>query len=222
VLAREPISAELLGQSVAVRSKRFRLNYQVDAIDPAGVKEVAIWCTRDQGKSWSRLGSIPDPHGPFPVEVDESGLYGFRLVVVSHSGLKSKLPQPGDLADKWVRVDVDPPVARITSAPYGTNGQAGKLVINWEAHDDQLSLRPIDLAYSARPEGPWITIESGLRNTGSYAWAVPAETPEKVFLQLTARDEAGNVQVDQMNYPIDVSDLYPRGRIQGVEPILEK
>ena len=222
VLNQPAVNPELSNQPISVNTKRFRLNYQVEAIDPAGVKEVAVWTTRDDGKSWARLGSIPDPQGPFPVEVDESGLYGFRLVVISHSGLKSRLPQPGDPADKWVRVDVDPPIAKITSAPSGTDDQAGKLVINWDARDDLLALRPIELSFSTRPDGPWTTIEKGLRNTGSYAWAVPADAPERVYLRLTVRDEAGNEQVDQTSYAVDISNLYPRGRIQSVEPINDK
>ena len=165
------------------------------------------------------LGSIEDAKGPYPIEVDASGLYGFRLVVISHSGLKSRLPQPGDPADKWIRVDVDPPVAKITSAPYGAGEQAGKLVINWEALDDLLAVRPIELSYSTRPDGPWTTIEKGLRNTGSYAWSVQSDAPDRVYLRLTVRDEAGNEQFDQTSYAVDIADLYPRGRIQSVEPI---
>lgn len=218
-LSRATVMPALAGQAISVRSKRFRLNYQVEAIDPAGVKEVAVWTTRDAGKSWARLGSIPNPDGPFPVEVDESGLYGFRLVVISNSGLKSRLPQPGDPADKWVRVDVEPPVARITSAPYGADGDAGKLIIQWEASDDLLAARPIEIAYSDRPESVWTTIEKGLSNSGRYAWSVPSDAPQKIYLRLVVRDEAGNESVDQTSTPVDLSNLYPRGRIQSVEPI---
>ncbi len=219
VLTQPPITSEIQNQAISVNTKRFRLNYQVEAIDPAGVKEVAVWTTRDAGKTWERLGSIEDANGPYPVEVDESGLYGFRLVVISHSGLKSRLPQPGDPADKWIRVDADPPLAKITSAPYGSGDQAGKLVINWEANDDLLAVRPIELSYSTRPDGPWTTIEKGLRNIGSYTWCVQPDAPDRVYLRLSVRDEAGNEKVDQTSYAIDISNLYPRGRIQSVEPI---
>lgn len=219
VLSEAPTNPELAGQAIPVKSKRFRLNYQVEAIDPAGVKEVAVWMTRDGGRSWSKLGSIPDAHGPYPVEVDGSGLFGFRLVVISHSGLKSRLPQPGDSADKWVRVDVDSPLVKITSAPNGTGDQAGKLVIHWQVRDDQLALRPIEISYSTRADGPWTTIEKGVRDTGSYAWAVPADAPERVYLRVTARDEAGNQGFDQTSYAVDISNLYPHGRIQSVEPL---
>ncbi len=222
IFSQSPITSEIQSHAISVNTKRFRLNYQVEAIDPAGVKEVAVWVTRDVGKNWARLGSIEDANGPYPVEVDESGLYGFRLVVISHSGLKSRLPQPGDPADKWIRVDIDPPVAKITSAPYGSGEQAGKLVINWEARDDLLILRPIELSYSTRPDGPWTMIEKGLRNTGTYTWGVQPDAPDHVYLRLTVRDEAGNEQVDQTGYAIDISNLYPRGRIQSVDPIREK
>lgn len=221
VLQSTPDQSNLAQQAIPINTKRFRLNYQLESIDPAGVKEVAVWVTRDGGQSWTRLGAALDPQGPYPVEVDGSGLFGFRLVVISYNGQKSRLPQPGDQAEKWVRVDVDPPVARITSAPFGTGADTGKLIIHWEAHDDQLALRPITLDYSSTPDGPWTTIEKGLRNTGSYPWLVPADVPSKVFLRLVVRDEAGNEKVDQTLYPIEIGGLYPRGLIRSVEPIKE-
>ncbi len=184
----------LLDRASSVNSTRFRLNYQVDTLAVTDLQEVAVWVTTDLGRSWRRLGTSPDPRGPYSVEVDGSGLYGFRLVVVAKSGIKSRIPQPGDDADKWVHVDVDPPQVHITSAPFGTDENAGKLVIHWNATDARLSLRPIELSYSSSPNGPWTTIERGIRNTGSYAWAADQALVSKVYLQIVARDEAGNVR----------------------------
>jgi hypothetical protein len=219
VLSTPPISAAIREQTVFVNSKRFRINYQIDAIEAADLKEVAVWATRDGGKTWNRMGSAADPMGPYPVEVDGSGLYGFRLVIAGQNGTKGRLPQPGDPADKWIQVDVDPPLVKIKSAPYGTGSEAGKLVVEWEVHDAQLALRPLTLAYSTAAQGPWTAIESGLRDTRRFVWAVPDNGPERVFLRLTARDEAGNESHDQTPYPIDLTNLHPRGRIQSVEPI---
>jgi hypothetical protein len=54
-----------------------------------------------------------------------------------------------------------------------------------------------------------------LENTGSYSWKVDPRIPERIFLRLEVRDEAGNVQVDQLREPISIEGLAPKGRIRG-------
>ncbi len=202
-----------------VNTKRFRLNYSIDAIDPSGVKRVDLWVTRDGGQTWQAWGEDPDGESPFPVEVEGSGLYAFRIAVHSRDGLTGRAPVRGDKPDMWVDVDVDAPRVRITSVPYGRGQDAGRLVINWQADDPNMTLRPVNLKYAIHPEGPWTEIATGLRNSGSYLWKPTADVPERLILRIEARDNAGNVGVFQLNAPLDVSGLIPRGHINGIEPV---
>lgn len=201
-----------------INSRRFNMNYSVDAIDPSGVDRVVLWMTRDGGQTWKSWATDPDNVSPFPVEVDEPGVYGFRIVVHSRDGLTGLAPKRGDKADMWIDVDTEAPLVQITSVPYGRDNEAGRLVINWRAEDPQLTFRPVTLAYSSKPEGPWTPIERGLRNTGRYVWKVGSQVPERIFIRLEATDQAGNVGVFQLQNLIDISGLVPRGRIQSVEP----
>lgn len=212
-------SSPYLETAMPVGTTRFRLNYQVDSLALADFQEIVIWVTRDQGSTWDRLGVTTNPTGPYAVSVDGSGLYGFRLVVSGRNGLKGRIPQPGDSADTWVLVDVDAPQVRLSGAPFGAGENAGKLLIQWQATDLRLELRPIDLEYSTSPEGPWTSIEKNLRNSGSYAWAVDPNFQQRIFLRVSARDTAGNRGSDQTTQAIDLANLFPRGRIQSVEPI---
>ena len=107
----------------------------------------------------------------------------------------------------------------ITSAPYGDTTEVGKLIINWQARDQALQLRPITLQYSRAPSGPWTNIESGLRNEGRYVWKPALQTPDKVYLRIEALDDAGNKGVFQTDQPLDISGLKPRGHIRSVRPI---
>ena len=201
-----------------VNTIRFQLGYRIDAIDPSGVDRVVLWMTEDGGRNWKSWGTDPDAQSPFPVEVEHSGLYGFRIVIHSRDGLTGIAPRRGDRADMWVNVDTDPPQVRITSVPYGRGDEAGRLIINWEVADEFLTLRPITLSYRSHPQQPWQVIEHGLRNTGRYTWKVAPNVPEKVFLKLEAVDQAGNVGAFQLENLIDLSGLVPRGRIQSVQP----
>ena len=202
-----------------ISSKRFRLNYDIDAIDPSGVGQIDLWMTRDGGQSWELWGQDPDNVSPFPVEVQTEGMYGFRIVVRSVDGLAGRGPTRGDSADMWIQVDVTSPLTKITSVPYGRGREAGKLVINYAVNDANLSLRPNRLSWSRSPEGPWTLIEEGLRNEGRYLWTVDRNTPDRIFLRLESHDRAGNRGVHNLSQAIDVSGLVPRGTIYGVEPV---
>ena len=119
----------------------------------------------------------------------------------------------------WVVVDTQSPLARITSVPYGRQSEAGRLVINYSVSDTSLTLRPITLAYSGNPQGPWNLIEEGVRNEGRYVWKPQANVPDRIFLRIEANDKAGNVGVHILSQAIDVSGLIPRGTIHGVSPV---
>ncbi len=205
-----------------IGSKRFRLNYGIDSIDPSGVARVDLWLTRDGGKSWQTWGSDPDNQSPFPVEIQEEGRYGFRIVVHSRDGLTGQGPSSGDDADMWVLVDTQSPLTRITSVPYGRGREAGRLVINYSVSDKFLTLRPIALAYSPTPQGPWNSIGRGLRNEGRFVWKPTSDVPDQIFLRIEALDKAGNVGVHMLTQAIDVSGLVPRGTIHGVVPVGER
>jgi hypothetical protein len=123
------------------------------------------------------------------------------------------------LADLWVAVDATAPAAELTSAQYGSGERAGQLDIRWQAKDAHLGPRPITLLFSDQPSGTWSTIASGLPNTGQHFWRADARVPEKFYLRLEVRDEAGNLTTHQLSEPILSAGLVPRGRIQGLEPV---
>jgi hypothetical protein len=202
-----------------IGSQRFRLNYGIDAIDPSGVARVDLWMTRDDGRTWQSWGTDPDNVSPFPVEVEEEGRYGFRIVVHSRDGLTGRGPANGEKPDVLVQVDTQAPLAQIVSVPYGRGTEAGRLIINYRVADPHLTLRPVSLFYSAAPEGPWLAVEEGLRNEGRYAWKPDGNVPDRIFLKLEAIDRAGNRGVHQLNQAIDVSGLVPRGTIHSVVPV---
>jgi len=198
-------------------SKRFNLDYSIDAVGPQGVEKVELWVTRNGGRDWEFWAADEDRESPMLVEVQEEGSYGFRIVIVGRNGLTSQAPRPGDPADLWVGVDTTRPIAEITSAAYGKADYAGHLDVRWTATDSGFGARPITLLFSELPEGPWTTIASGLPNTGQYYWRVDSRVPDQFYLKMEVRDEAGNLCEVQLDEPIRSAGLTPRGRIRNIE-----
>ncbi len=200
-------------------SKAFSLDYNIDNDPDSPVSSVELWGTADQGQTWQLWGQDPDRQSPFDIEVETEGLFGFRMVIVGSNGLASNRPRNGDNADSWIHVDVRQPQVKILSALFGRGNEAGKMIIEYQASDEFFPERPISFLYSQTPDGPWTSIAAGARNNGRYVWSADLSLPPTIFLRLEANDSAGNVGVNQLDLPIDVEGLAPRGRIQGFRPI---
>ncbi|MFM7071291.1 MAG: hypothetical protein ACKO38_05790, partial [Planctomycetota bacterium] len=215
-----PLGGDLPGgeRPRMTNSKRFALEYDIESAGPGGVSEVELWMTRDRGASWSKYGSDTDKQSPFDVTVTDEAIYGFRIVIVSKSGLASSAPRPGDLADLWIGVDTTSPRVQLSSISFGEGAEAGKLDIRWEADDSRLGARPVTLMYAENASGPWNTVAAGLPNSGQYYWPMAGIVPKRALLRIEVRDEAGNLGSYQLNEPINLQGLNPAGRIRGFAP----
>ena len=199
-------------------SKSFSLDYDVDSVGPAGMRAAELWVTIDGGQTWEKWGEDEDKRSPFDIQVESERTFGFRMVIVGNNGLATPSPQPGDPADIWVAIDSTKPSARLLQAAYGQGEHAGQLDIRWEADDEHLGQRPVTLAFSETPDGPYTTLAAGLPNSGQYFWTIDPRTPRKLYLRLEVRDDAGNVGVDQTSEPVGLEGLSPKGRIRAVLP----
>lgn len=200
-------------------SRMFSLEYEIESAGLSGVNDVELWGTTDQGATWKRWGSDPDRQSPFDIETNHDGPYGFRIVVVSNTGLATPRPLAGDAADMVVVVDTEAPKVRITGAAYGQGDQTGHLVIRYRAEDPSLGRRPISLAFGESISGPWSTIAAGLANDSIYAWPADPHLPRQIFLRIDVTDEAGNREHYILDTPIDIQGLAPRARIRGFNPL---
>jgi len=199
-----------------VNTREFEMMYDVEEVGSSGVARVELWATRDGGRNWESFGEDDDCQSPMLVEVDEEGTYGFRVVIENGAGRRGLAPSPGDLPDVWVGVDLTKPRARLISAEQGAGEEAGELVITWEADDERLGARPIALSFSDSPGGPWTTIASGLKNTGSYAWRLDRRVADQIYLRLEVRDEAGNITTIEPPDPLSINRARPQGRIRDI------
>lgn len=200
-----------------VNVRNFELEYELASVGSSGVSKVELWGTRDGGRTWQVFGVDTDNKSPLDVKVDHEGVYGFRIAVVSGSGLGGQPPAEGDPADLWIGIDLSKPVGTLTGAEPSDDGS--ELVITWDAGDDALDVRPITLSFSESARGPWTPIASGLENTGSYTWHIEGKVPALVYLRLEIRDEAGNVTTIDRPEPVSLDRSKPEGRIRGVRPV---
>jgi len=202
-------------------SERFSLEYELEAVGSQGVEAIELYGSLDHGSTWSLWGQDPDRSSPFDIETKGEGVFGFRIVVVGGNGLASPRPLAGESPDIFVVVDRTRPSIRITGARYGEGDRTGGLVIRYECNDTNLPRRPVGLAFSGSPDGPWTTIAAGLENTGEYVWRADPNLPRQLYLRIDGTDQAGNVGTYILDQPIDTQGLAPRARIRGFQPLSE-
>lgn len=200
-------------------SERFSLGYELEAVGSRGVEAIELYGSLDNGSTWSLWGQDPDRSSPFDIETKGEGVFGFRIVVVGGNGLASPRPLAGESPDILVVVDRTRPSIRITGARYGEGDRTGGLVMRYECSDTNLPRRPIGLAFSGSPDGPWTTIAAGLENTGEYVWRADPNLPRQLYLRIDGTDQAGNVGTYILDQPIDTQGLAPRARIRGFQPL---
>lgn len=204
-----------------VNTRRFELGYDVDSVGSDGISKVELWGTRDGGRTWQCFGADSDTRSPFPVRVDGEGLYGFRMIVETTSGLRGMTPRSGELPDIWVGVDTTKPAARLVTTEPRPALKTTEVFVRWEADDQMLAPRPVTLLFSPEASGPWTVLASGLENSGEYHWRIDARIPDRIFIRLEVRDEAGNVAAAESREPITIDRIRPQGRILDVRPIGE-
>ena len=204
----------------AVNSRLFELEFEAAPADLAGISHAELWGTRDGGRTWQSMSLHERGRSPILAKVDREGLYGFRVVLHGKTAAGPP-PQTGDLPDIWIRVDLTPPVARIVSIQPGSGPEANHLVIGWTASDDALADAPVRLTYSTQRGGPWRTIAAPLPDTGRYAWPLPGNVTEPVYIRLEAWDAAGNVAEFETSEPVESqrNDGPPKVFIRDVRPL---
>jgi hypothetical protein len=197
-----------------VASRTFDLEYEVDSVGTSGISKVELWGTTDGGHTWTQYGVDADNRSPMTVQVDGEGTYGFRITVQSGSGLGGQPPVAGDSPEIWVGIDLTKPTCSILDAQVSED--SSELTIRWEAADDALEPRPISISYAPAADGPWTPIAAGVENAGSYRWRIEKRVPDRVYLRLEARDEAGNVGVYETAEAIALDRHRPEAHIRGV------
>jgi tetratricopeptide (TPR) repeat protein len=105
-------------------------------------------------------------------------------------GASASPPATGTSPQVWVLVDTQSPLAQLDPVQIERNGRQNVARFRWRALDDQLSERPIEIAYRTLPDGPWQPITGALQNSGAYDWPIPQSISGQVEFRLTVRDRA--------------------------------
>jgi hypothetical protein len=201
-----------------VNKKRIQFNFNISDVGPSKVKAVEVWYTVQGRGGWQKYEKEYSSEGPFEIDVDGEGRYGFTLVAVSGVGHAEARPQASDSPQVWVEVDLTPPAVQLVGIEVGTGPEKGTITIEWRATDKFLAAQPITLSYGTA-EGQWIPFASNIANSGRFVWRMPEGLPYQFPIRVDAIDQAGNVGTDKTKKDVIVDLSIPKARVIGVEGV---
>lgn len=156
------------------------------------IKQLILYVSTDQGKSWSESAVAGPDKESFPFYALTDGMYWMKLCIVSKDGTRSpKDISKGDPALK-ILVDTLKPVVRITSAERQGDG----IVVRWEVQEDHPELASLRMEYRSADDTTrqWYAVPVDPVLNGSTRFRFGGAGAASIRLQL--RDTAGNTGQD--------------------------
>jgi len=180
-------SQDSANEIIYSRHRHFRIPFQAGP-GANRLKQLQLFVSTDQGKSWQLSASAPPEQGSFRFMSDDDGYYWFAVQTLDNEG--HLYPASLDATPPSLRVVVDtlPPVVTAQALPP----QDGRIGVSWEVRDRNVDLTlPDAVRVEYRPVGSvtWLEVR---RSTASDRVHWDPQTTSVLEVRVRARDRAGN------------------------------
>ncbi len=172
-----------------IKERSLRIPIKVDPARRNQIKELRLFSSADEGKTWQQVGvAHPDDNG-FPFSAPADGEYWFTVVVVDMQGRQ----EPENIyqvpPSEKIIVDTLKPVVRITAAER----QGEEASAAWEIQEEHPDLSSMKLEYrpADAPPNVWYPVPITQALTGQMRFRLTSPSPVAVRMQI--QDQAGNI-----------------------------
>jgi hypothetical protein len=176
----------LPAEVVPLREKAIQIPIELNK--PAVVRELYLFVSTDQGRTWRQDGYATPDKKFFPFYAREDGIYWFQMQVVHKDGTKD----PADLNQMKpalaVLVDTQPPILRITNA----DKVGDEVHVTWTLQEANPELESLRLEYrpAGDPAGQWIPVQITPLMAGQTRFRPATVGPVQV--RMSVQDLCGN------------------------------
>src|SRR5262245_23328290 len=144
-------------------------------------------------------------------------MYGLTLVARNGIGLGKQPPQPNEVPQVWVDVDLSKPVVSLLKVENGQGQKAREVTVTWKATDRNMARRPVTISCAEKPEGPWTPVATNIENSGSHTWTLSSNSPGCFYTRVEVVDMVGNVGMAQSTEPLSIDTSKPVVNILNIE-----
>jgi hypothetical protein len=161
---------------------------KIEAARRAEIKELTLFYSTDQGRTWSQGGAATPEQEAFTFTAPADGLYWFSLMLTRRDGTREP-PTPNNLPPSMkVVIDTVKPVARFTTAER----QGDEITLSWQVQEANPDWASFKLEYRAADSPTWMwTLIPARGNASGQTKFRPAGTGP-VTIRLYVKDQAGN------------------------------
>jgi beta-lactamase regulating signal transducer with metallopeptidase domain len=174
------------GREVSYVNKRaFQLPIKVERA--AGVREVLLYVSRDQGQTWEAAAKASPTDPSFSYVAPADGEYWFLVQTSGPDGRLSPASVSGAGPNLQVCVDTEAPAVSLRGNEWPQEGEAAVL---WDVRDKNLDLSTLRVEYRLQKETEWRPLAVRQAARTIHQWRPAAPGPLEVRLRV--RDLAGN------------------------------
>ena len=184
LLAASPTSGEVY----YINQHQLRIPITVDQARRSEIKELILYMSADEGKTWNEQAVASPDQDAFPFYAPKDGTYWFSVCVVSPQG-KREPPDIYNVApSQRIVIDTLKPLVRIKS----TERQGEDVVVNWEIQEDHPDWATLKLEYRSAdaPANQWMPVPLSPATSGQTRFRPTSATA--LALRLQMQDLAGN------------------------------
>jgi len=176
------------------KSRQFRVPFTLKPEDAGRRKELQLWSSTDQGKSWAQRGATTPDRPAFTFDAPGDDEYWLAIRSIDQQG-NSFPPEDSPIVPSMkVAVDTTPPTVKLELQVRS----ASLVSVRWEIQEDHIdAAKNPTLEYQLEGSSDWRPVpdvEKGL--TGAAMWDTGTADPLKV--RASVQDRAGNRTVEQL------------------------
>ena len=177
----------LAAEPVYTTQTRFRIPYESDPAELARLqaREVRLYVSSDEGRSWTLSQSVAPSTGRFTFEAPADGEYWFAVRTVDGAG--RLYPPTGAGLNAGLKVIVD---SRKPSLELTLDRQGDQIELSWNAQDADLAAETLVIETRDSAGGDWKALPLAGRARGQTSWAAPEKGT--VAARGSVEDRAGN------------------------------
>ncbi|MHC4712113.1 MAG: tetratricopeptide repeat protein [Planctomycetota bacterium] len=210
-----PPESSLTGPGLSA-SESVTLEFTASDGEGAGVTEVRLFVSHDNGISWAPAGKAP-AGGPLVFEATE-GKYALSVSAVDRAGNTEPPPAAGETGELSLHIDTKKPLVRLRTLDLGGSvGGAARLPIQWEAVAPKPAPSPVSIYLSPDDGNTWSVVASDVSNAGTFFWEVPPINSARCRLKITMRDSSGAIGEAVSSKPFSIDSARPTSAI-GMPP----
>jgi hypothetical protein len=199
-----------------INQKRFAIPVKFEPARRAEIKELLLWVSRDEGRSWNLDARTTPDKEAFNYFAPTDGSYWFTVAVIDVNGNQEpKNPMQAPVGQKII-VDTVKPVLTLSAQRQGE-----EVLARWEIREDYPKTESLKLEYQLKdnPTGSWTPVAVMPELQGQAMFRPNSAGAVSVKLQL--QDQAGNQGVALAEVPALAgasSDAPPPPQPGGAEP----